>query len=128
MGDVFTPGNIIVFVIVSIGLVVGIRRALAGLMRGQSCCSDGAAVRPHRGPEVLDVDESHYPFEVELSIGGMSCQGCAATVADALSGVPGTWATVDLATKTAHIRSKEPVDISAYEVAVRNAGYRVLKP
>ncbi len=128
MENVFTPGNIIVFVIVSIGLVVGIRRALAGLMRGQSCCSDGTAARRHRGPEVLDVDESHYPFEVDLCIGGMSCQGCAATVTDALNSVSGTWATVDLATKTAHIRSKEPVDIPAYEAAVRDAGYRVLRP
>lgn len=127
MEDVFTPGNIIVFVIVSIGLVVGVRRALAGLMRGQSCCSDGATARRHRGPAAADVDESRYPFEVELSIAGMSCQGCAATVADALNGVPGTWATVDLATKTAHIHSKEPIDISAYEAAVRDAGYRVLR-
>lgn len=127
MEDVFTPGNIIVFVIVSIGLVVGVRRALAGLMRGQSCCSDGTTARRHRGSAAADVDESRYPFEVELSIAGMSCQGCAATVADALNGVPGTWATVDLATKTALIRSKEPVDISAYEAAVRDAGYRVLR-
>lgn len=128
MEDVFTPGNIIVVVIVSIGLVVGIRRALAGLMRGQSCCSDGTTARRHRRPAAVDVDDSRYPFEAELSVEGMSCQGCAATVADALNSVPGTWATVDLTTKTAHIRSKEPVDISAYEVAVRDAGYRVLRP
>ena len=128
MEDMLTPGNVIVVAIVLVGLVVGIRRAVDGLVRGRSCCSDGAAPRRNRSVPVADVDELHYPFSAELHIGGMSCQGCADTVADALNSVPETWATVDLATKTARIRSRNPIDIDVCATAVRNAGYRVIRP
>lgn len=128
MEDVLTPGNVIVVAIVLIGLVVGVRRAVDGLVRGRSCCSDGATPRRSRSVPAADVDELHYPFSIELLIGGMSCQGCADAVADALNSVPETWATVDLATKTACVRSRNPIDIDTYEAAVRNAGYRVIRP
>lgn len=128
MEDMLTPGNVIVVAIVLVGLVVGVRRAVDGLVRGRSCCSDGTAPRRNRSVPVADVDELHYPFSVELPIGGMSCQGCADALADALNSVPETCATVDLATKTARIRSRNPIDIDAYAAAVRNAGYRVIRP
>ncbi|MBM6688435.1 heavy-metal-associated domain-containing protein [Collinsella tanakaei] len=127
MGDIFTPGNIIVFIVVAIGLVVGIRRAVGGLTKGQSCCTDGDESRKVRAVKITDTDEAHYPYVVDLPIGGMSCQGCADNVTHALNGVAGTWATVDLGSKTAHVRSKNPIDEAAYEAAVRDAGYYVIK-
>ena len=104
------------------------RRAIGGLTKGESCCTSGTSSRKVRAVKVTDTDETHYPYAIDLPIGGMSCQGCADTVADALNSVPGTWATVDLATKTARIRSRNPIDIDAYETAVRDAGYRVIRP
>lgn len=127
MGDIFTPGNIIVAIIVAVGLVAGVRRAVGGLIRGQSCCTDGSEGRRVRAVTVGDTDESHYPYGVDLPIGGMSCQGCADNVANALNGIDGTWAAVDLSAKVAHVRSKCPIDMAAYEAAVRDAGYYVAK-
>lgn len=127
MGDIFTPGNIIVFVIVAIGLVVGVRRAIGGLTKGESCCTDGVDGRKVRSVKVTDTDETHYSYEVDLPIGGMSCEGCAANVANALNAIEGTWATVDLASKTTHVRAKHPIDLDVYETAVRDAGYYVVK-
>lgn len=125
MGDIFTPGNIIVFIIVVVGLIVGIRRAMGGLLRGQSCCTDGSDGRKVKRVEVEDTDASHYPYTIDLPIGGMSCEGCAENVASALNSVAGTWASVDLASKTAHVRSKNPIDEGALEAAVKDAGYFV---
>lgn len=127
MGDIFTPGNIIVFIVVAIGLVAGVRRAVGGLTKGQSCCTDGDENRKVRAVKITDTDEAHYPYEVDLPIGGMSCRGCADNVAHALNGIAGTWATVDLCSKTAHVRSKHPIDEAMYEAAVRDAGYYVIK-
>ncbi len=126
MGDILTPGNVVVAVIVAAALVVGVRRAVAGLTRGRSCCTDGADARPARRAVVTETDESHYPYSIDLPIGGMSCAGCAENVAAALNGLAGTWATVSLEDKTAHVRSKAPIDEGACEAAVRDAGYYVL--
>lgn len=122
MGDIFTPGNVIVALIVAIGLVAGTRRAIRGLARGESCCTEGSAPA---SATPADVDESRYPYAVDLGIAGMSCEGCAARVAAALNGLEGVRATVDLATATAHVRSGRPVDRGACADAVRAAGYRV---
>ena len=57
-----------------------------------------------------------------LSIAGMSCAGCVATVENALKGVPGvTEATVNLAERTASVRGM--ADTQALVEAVKQAGY-----
>ena len=70
-------------------------------------------VRAARRPKkvvVVDTDASHYPYSDELLIGGMSCDGCAQNVANALNALDGVWATVTYADHTARVRSKQPVD------------------
>ena len=127
MDSMVTPSNIIVLSIVVVGLFFGIRRIVRGVTSGQSCCSDGASAHKVKRVKVSDTDAANYPYAVDLPIGGMSCQGCADNVANALNGVAGTWARVDLASKTAHVLSKHPVDEPAYEAAVKAAGYYVMK-
>ena len=51
----------------------------------------------------------------------MSCESCATRVARALDSVAGTWATVDLSSRTAHVRSKTPIDLDAYRSVVSEA-------
>jgi copper chaperone CopZ len=46
-------------------------------------------------------------------------------VTNALDSVDGTWATVDLASGTAHVRSKKEIDEAALARAVKEAGYRL---
>ena len=76
---------------------------------------------------VADTDPSHYPYSDELFIGGMSCDGCARNVTNALNALDGVWATVTYADHTARVRSKRPVDRDTLETAVRGAGYFVMK-
>ena len=127
MDAILTPSNVIVLVVVAAGLFFGIRRIVRGITSGQSCCSDGECGHKVKKVKVTDTDASNYPYAVDLPIGGMSCQGCAENVQNALNGMGGTWATVDLASKTAHVLSKNPIDETACEAAVKGAGYYVMK-
>lgn len=124
-----TPGNIIVALVVVVALIVGGRRAIEGLTKGRSCCTDGSdGARPApRAVKVADRDPARYAYETELLIGGMSCEHCAQTVERALNALPGTWAKVDLAAHTARVRTKEPLDRDACEAVVKAAGYYVMK-
>lgn len=126
MSDLLSPANLVVLVIVAIGLFFGFKR-IAGMSRGKSCCSDGATGKKTKAVKVADTDASHYPYEDELLIGGMSCDGCVANVQNALNALDGIWATVTLGDHTARIRSKNPIDRAQLETAVKNAGYYVMK-
>ncbi len=126
MESLFTPANIVVALIVLLGLVLGFKR-IAGMSRGKSCCSDGDTSKRTKKVAVADTDPAHYPYSEELLIGGMSCEGCAENVANALMGLGGTLATVDLATKTARVLTKAPLDHEAAEQAVKTAGYYIMK-
>lgn len=127
MGDLLTPANVVVALIVLVALAIGGRRAVGGLLRGQSCCTEGSARPTTRAVEVADTDEASYPYRTELLIGGMSCENCARNVEGALNALPGTWARVDLAEHVALVLTKEPLDREACEAAVRDAGYYVMK-
>lgn len=126
MSDLLNPANIIVLGVIAIGMFFGLRR-IAASTHGKSCCSDGASGKKAKKVVVADTDPSHYPYSDELLIGGMSCDGCAQNVANALNALNGVWATVTYADHTARVRSKSPVDRDTLETAVRGAGYYVMK-
>lgn len=117
---------IIAVVVVAVALVaVRYVRTVRG--GGCNCGCGGSEPRKRvRRAVVSDTDESHYPYAVDLPIGGMSCQGCAENVQNALNALDGTWARVDLDARTAHVLTKQPADTVALETAVRNAGYYVI--
>ena len=112
--------------VIVVGMFFGLRRIVAST-HGKSCCSDGASGKKAKKVVVADTDPSHYPYSDELLIGGMSCDGCARNVANALNALNGVWATVTYADHTARVRSKRPVDRDTLETAVRGAGYYVMK-
>ena len=126
MSDLLNPANLIVLVVIAIGMFFGLRR-IAASTRGKSCCSDGASGKKAKRVVVADTDASHYSYSDELLIGGMSCDGCAQNVANALNALDDVWATVTYADHTARVRSKRPIDRDALETAVKNAGYYVMK-
>lgn len=125
MSDLLNPANIIVLGVIAIGMFFGLRR-IAASTHGKSCCSDGASGKKAKRVVVADTDESHYPYREELLIGGMSCDGCAQNVANALNALNGVWAMVTYADHTARVRSKRPIDRGVLEAAVRDAGYYVM--
>ena len=126
MGDLLNPANIIVLAVIAIGMFFGLRR-IAASTRGKSCCSDDASGRKAKKVVVSDTDVSHYSYSDELLIGGMSCDGCAQNVANALNALDGIWATVTYVDHTARVRSKQPIDRGVLETAVKDAGYYVMK-
>lgn len=125
MSDLLNPANLIVLAVIAVGMFFGLRR-IAASTHGKSCCSDGASGKKAKKVVVVDTDVSHYPYSDELLIGGMSCDGCAQNVANALNALDGVWATVTYADHTARVRSKQPVDRGVLETAVKDAGYYVM--
>lgn len=117
----------IVVIIIAVGLFFGLSRIVASFS-GKSCCSDGQKRTRVKKAIVADTDVSHYPYQANFLIGGMSCEGCAQNVANALNAVEGTWATVDLGSRIATVRSKAPIDQQVLSAAVREAGYNILQP
>lgn len=126
MSDLLNPANLIVLAVIALGMFFGLRR-IAASAHGKSCCSDGASCKKAKKAVVADTDASHYPYSEELLIGGMSCDGCAQNVTNALNALDGVWATVTYADHTARVRSKNPIDRDALEAAVKDAGYYVMK-
>ena len=126
MDELLKPANIVVLAVIAVGLFFGFRR-IAASTRGKSCCSDGVSGKKAKRVAVADTDESHYPYCDELLIGGMSCDGCAQNVENALNALDGVWATVTYADHTARVRSKRLVGRDTLETAVRGAGYYVMK-
>lgn len=60
-----------------------------------------------------------------MTIEGMMCAHCKATVEKALSAIPGVTAQVNLEEGTAGVSSAAPLDESALIKAVTDAGYEV---
>ena len=122
------PIDIIILSLVAVAVVLGIRRIIGVISGRRSCCSGDvkSSAKRFRRVRVQDTDESHYPYRADLTIAGMSCENCVKNVEAALDSLSGTWATVDLASRTAHVRSKSPIDDVACRDVVSRAGYRVI--
>lgn len=120
--------DIIILSLVAVAVVLGIRRIIGVISGRRSCCSGDAksSAKRFRRVRIRDTDESHYPYRADLTIAGMSCENCVKNVETALDSLSGTWATVDLASRTAHVRSKGPIDDVACRDVVSRAGYRVI--
>lgn len=119
--------NIVVIALVALVVIGGVRRIVGTAAGTRDCCSGDRKGDRDFGPvRVTDRDEGHYPYVADLQIAGMSCERCASRVTRALDSVSGTWATVDLSSRTAHVRSKSPIKLDAYRAAVSEAGYHVI--
>lgn len=61
--------------------------------------------------------------QIDLSIGGMTCSSCVATVERALNRVPGAQSSVNLVTESAHVLAPRGTATRTLIDAVRSAGY-----
>lgn len=95
-------------------------RSYARRFSAGCCGADGETVRRLR---VQDRNPKHFPYEVRLAIGGMTCQNCARRVENELNSLDGVWAKVDLGKQEAVVRLKAPPDEEALRNAVQKAGY-----
>ena len=114
----FLPTAVICLVLLLI-VVFSVRSYLKKLKSG--CCGAGGdevkRVRP------ADRDASHYSYARLVRIEGMHCQNCARRVENAINSQEGFYAKVDLAKKTALVRTKVPVSDQQLKQVVRGLGY-----
>ena len=104
--------------------IIGIKSYAKKLTSG--CC--GASPQPSgKKMKVRDKDKSHYPYSRLLKVDGMSCGNCASHVENALNGLEGVWAQVDLEKGEALVRMKQEYGNNELKQAVKEAGYVVYK-
>ena len=130
MGTAVTVGILVVVAALAAYAVRHTARVATGK---DSCCGGGGSgqrgTRVRKAPKVavVDTDPSHYPYTTRLTVRGMTCERCAQRVEQFLNAIPGTWATVDLSSRIATVRTKEPADVNALAGAVEDAGYSVIR-
>jgi Cu+-exporting ATPase len=66
--------------------------------------------------------------DVDLQVGGMTCNACAARVEKRLNRLAGVTATVNFATETAHVRYPATVDLADLVRTVEGTGYTATPP
>lgn len=111
--------NVIIIMILVVIAIVAVKSYMKKLAHG--CCGGGGDA-PCR-IKVADKNKNNYPYTTLLKIEGMSCQNCAVRIENALNGLQGVWAQVNLANKQAVVRMKQPVEEQELCSLVAKAGY-----
>ncbi len=91
--------------------------------KGGGCCGEHETAE--KKTKVSDRNKSHYPYKLEMNIGGMTCENCSRRVENALNELDGVWAVVDIGSHKATVRTKSVPDEKELRNAVMNAGYVV---
>lgn len=120
--------TVIIVVVIAILMVFAIRHAYRVFSFKDDCCGGGPKdpkAKKIAAVVVKDTDEANYLYSLDVRVKGMTCEKCVERVQNALNAQSGTWATVDLASGTAHILAKSAIDRDAIERAVEDAGYYV---
>ena len=120
--------TIVLLVVVLVLFAFALRRA-RDVFGGKAGCHGGSSdgAKKQKPVAVADTDESHYPYRLELVVGGMTCDHCKTAVENSVNAIPGMWARVDLGTRRATVLGKSPIDQEAVEEAVEAAGYYVVR-
>lgn len=117
-------GTAIVIVIIVVICVFAIYSYGHKMRNGGGCCGSHEAAE--KKVKVADKNKDHYPYEVTLTIDGMTCSNCSRRVENALNRLDGVWAKVDLGERKADVRLKQAPDNDALRHAVQDVGYTVL--
>ena len=118
--------NVIIVLAVLAVVLLAARRYLRTLRRGGCGCGCSGGGDSHVArPQVADTNEAHYPYAADLTVEGMHCEHCLATVEAALDDIGGVWARASLPDRV-RVLSKDPIDRAALAAAVESAGYRVV--
>lgn len=117
-------GTAIVIVIIVVICVFAIYSYGHKMRHGGGCCGSHEAAE--KKVKVADKNKDHYPYEVTLTIDGMTCSNCSRRVENALNSLDGVWAKVDLGERKADVRLKQAPDNDALRHTVQDVGYTVL--
>lgn len=116
--------NLILGVLLAALIGAALIQTIRKFRKGGGCCPEHETVA-RKAP--ADRNGSRYPFRVKLKIGGMTCDNCAARVANALNGLDGVWARISYETKTGDVRCREKPDEKQIRRTVSQAGYVVME-
>lgn len=114
----------IICILLIICIIFGVKSYTKRLSSG--CCGSGGD-GPVKKKKVADKNPAHYPYEVQLTIDGMTCGNCANRVENALNALDGVWARVDLGKQQAQVRMKTQIPDADLKKAVNTLGYTVMK-
>ena len=92
----------ILIVIIFIGIRSTVKRAATG------CCGGGGEKIRRIKPS--DPDRSYYPYEVDLTVDGMMCEGCETKVSNALNLLNGVYAKADHSAGVVNVLLKQKLD------------------
>lgn len=125
------PVSAVIIVAIAAVAVWAVRH-LVRVGKGKDSCCSGAGggareTKKTRHVEVADTDPAHYPYTTEIRVRDMVCDGCVENVQNALNALAGTWATVDLESRTATVRTKGQPDVAQLEGAIEAAGYSIIR-
>lgn len=111
----------VISIILIVVCIFGIRSYVKKLSSG--CCGSGGDAVKREKPE--DSDLSHYPFQYQLGIEGMTCKNCAARIENAFNTTGSFYAAVNLGQKSAVVHSKEKTTEEELRKIVAKCGYSV---
>ncbi|WP_350454968.1 heavy-metal-associated domain-containing protein [Slackia heliotrinireducens] len=120
---------IVILIIAVIGFFA-FRRTRDVFFGKKDCCNTspaGPKAKKFKDVTVSDTNVDNYPYVVEVTVGGMSCEHCVRAVENAINSIEGMWATVDLEKRTATVRGKGEIDQDAIDKVIDQAGYYVIR-
>ena len=115
--------NVVLIVLLALLIVWAVWRTAQKSRKGGGCC--GEHEEAEKKVVVSDRNKAHYPYELSLQIGGMTCENCARKVENALNRLDGVWSSVSIGGHSAKILCKAKPDEAAIREAIRHAGYVV---
>ena len=116
--------NIVLLLALSVLILWAVVTVIRRARKGSGCCGEHEAAG--RKAPVADRNKAHYPYEVRLELGGMTCGNCARKVENALNRLEGTWAAVQMDDHSAAVKLKLPPDEKLLRRTVQQAGYVVM--
>lgn len=111
--------TVIICIVLVIIAVFALKSSLKRFSRG--CCGTGG--EKESVIQAADTDKSHYPYEKQIVVEGMTCKNCAARVENAFHQTEGFYASVNLGKGMLTLLSKEPVEDGIIRSIVAKAGY-----
>ena len=112
-------------IVLAVVVILAIRQIVKKARRGGGCCPEREETV--RRVPVADRNRKHYPYQVRMQIGGMTCENCARRVENALNSLDNVWAEVRISDHTAVVRLKQEPDVRELSRKVTEAGYAVTR-
>ena len=114
--------DIIIILIVIILLGLALKGSIKHFKGEGPCCGGGSGSNKKAKTKFLD---GPVIGRKTLKISGMHCEHCANTVTNALNGLDGITAKVNLKDNSAEVSYDREIDLTDLKNAVKNAGYEV---